>query len=132
MYSIGSGSGQLLLQEDFTVTLDYPSGSQAVIIYSAGSPRGAGKEWLEIMRGNRAAEIDDYRTLTLRSATNTDVTKYKPADKGHRAELEVFREVIEGRRNRAELAQTAIETSRVALAAVESLMTGQRVGLSWS
>ncbi len=132
VYAVGSGEGELLLQEDFTITLDYPSGSQAVIVYSAGAPRGAGKEWVEVMRGDRSAEIDDYRSITLRGATNTDVRKYKPADKGHEAEFVAFREAIEGQRDGDELARSAFETSRVALAAVESLTTGQAIRLDWS
>ena len=118
--------------EDFTITLDYASGSQATIVYSAGSPRGAGKERIDIMRGDRSAEIDDFRSLTTRSATKTEVAKYKPADKGHNAEFVVFREAIEGRRDRDELARFAVETSQATLGAVESLMTGQAISLDRS
>ena len=132
VYAVGSGEGELLLQEDFTITLDYPSGSQAVIVYSAGAPRGAGKEWVEVMRGDRSAEIDDYRSVTLRGATNTDVRKYKPVDKGHKAEFVAFREAIEGQQDGDELARSAFETSRVALAAIESMSTGQAIRLDWS
>ena len=102
VYAVASGSGEVILRDDFTITLDYPSGSQASIVYSAGAPRGAGKEWLQVMRGDRAAEIDDYRAMTLRSATTTGTRKYKPADKGHNAEFVVFREAIEGKRDGAE------------------------------
>ena len=132
VYAVASGNEELLLREDFTITLDYPSGSQAVIVYSAGGPRGAGKEQVQIMRGDRSAEIDDFRSVTLRSATATGSRKYKPADKGHNAEFVVFREAIEGERDGTELAQTAIETTHVALRAVESLMTGQAISLDWS
>ena len=37
VYAVASGTEELLLREDFTITLDYPSGSQAVIVYSAGA-----------------------------------------------------------------------------------------------
>jgi predicted dehydrogenase len=132
VYAIGSGEAELLLQEDFTITLDYPSGSQAVIVYSAGAPRAAGKERVDIMRGDRSAVIEDFRSLTLSSATKTDKTKYKPADKGHSAEFVAFREAIEGKRDADEIARWAFETSRVDLGAVESLMTGNAVSLDWS
>ena len=82
----------------------YPSGSQAVIVYSAGAPRGAGKERVEIMRGDRSAEIDDYPDVdALRARPTTETVKYKPADKGHNAEFVVFREAIEGKRDGDEL-----------------------------
>lgn len=132
VYAIGSGEGEVSLQEDFTVTLGYPSGSQAVITYSAGAPSGAGKERVEVMRGDRAAEIDDFRVLTLRSATTTGIKKYKPADKGHLSEFVAFRAAIKGGRDEEDLARSAMETSRVALAAIESLMTGQAIRLDWS
>ena len=124
---MSSGKDELLLDDDFTITLGYPSGSQAVIIYSAGAPRGAGKERVEIMRGDRAAEIDDFRALTLRSSTKTKTVKFKPADKGHQREFVVFREAIEGKRDAHELAVSAFTTTRTAFAAIESLMTGQVV-----
>jgi len=127
VYAIASGDGELLLQEDFTITLDYPSGSQAVLVYSAGAPRGAGKERIEIISGDRSAIVDDFRTVTMRTATKTGTVKYKPADKGHSDELVAFREAIEGKRDGLELCQSAIDTSRIALAAVESLMTGRSV-----
>jgi len=85
-----------------------------------------------MMRGDRSAQIDDFRRLTLRSASSTETVKYKPADKGHKAEFVVFREAIEGERDPEALARSAFETSQVALAAVESLMTGQAVELRWT
>jgi predicted dehydrogenase/threonine dehydrogenase-like Zn-dependent dehydrogenase len=128
VYAVASGGDETLLREDFAITLDYPSGSHAMIVYSSGSPRGAGKERLEVMSGDRSAVVEGFRTLTLRSST-VDVAKYRPADKGHAREFMVFREAIEGKRDQNELAETAIATSRAALAAVESLMTGSVVRL---
>ncbi len=132
VYAIGSGVGELLLDENFTITLDYPSGSQAVIVYTAGAPKGSSKERVDIRRGDRSAEIDDYRSLTLRSPTSVKTTKFKPADKGHAAEFVVFREAIEGTRDAAPLAESAFVTSRTAIAAIESMMTGAAIDLTWS
>ena len=131
VFAIASGKAEALLEESFTVTLEYPSGHQATIVYSAGAPRGAGKERIDVIRGDRAAEIDDFRSLRLRGATATDTEKYKPPDKGHTAEFAVFRDAIQGDRDGDELARSAFETSRVALCAVESLSVGEAVRLEW-
>jgi hypothetical protein len=131
VHAVSSGQDELLLDDDFTITLGYPSGSQAAIIYSSGAPKGAGKERIEIMRGDRSAEIEDFRSVTLRSATKTDTVKYKPADKGHRREFVVFRQAIEGMHDAGELAASAVQTSRTAIAAVESLMTGTVIYPVW-
>jgi predicted dehydrogenase len=128
-YAVGTGVGEALLQEDVTVTLDYASGSQALITYTAGAPKGAGKERIDIVRGDRAAEIDDFRAVTLRSATSVERVGYKPADKGHRAELRVFREAVAGRVDGELLALSAFRTTRTMFGIVESLTTGQAVSL---
>ena len=131
VYAMASGEAELLLREDFTIALNYADGSQATIVYSAGAPRGARKEWVEIIRGDRSAAIDDYQSLMLRSATATGTRRYRPADKGHKAELAAFRAAIEGRRDGEELTRFAVETSVAALAAIESLMSGSVVTTRW-
>jgi hypothetical protein len=128
-YAVGTGVGEALLQDNVTVVLDYPSGSQATITYSAGAPRGAGKERLDIVRGDRSAEIDDFRALSLRTATTVDHVGYKPADKGHSAELRVFREAVAGRVDGQLLALSAFRTTRTMFGIVESLTTGRAVPL---
>jgi hypothetical protein len=131
IYAVGSGIGELALQEEFTIALDYPSGSQATIVYSSGAPRGAGKERIEIMRGNHSVVIDDFRRSTLRSESRVQTRRYRPADKGHRAEFVVFREAIEGKRDPHELAESALATTHLALKAVESMMLGTAVEIDY-
>ena len=100
-----------------------------MITYGSGAPKGAGKERLEIMRGDRSAEIDDFQSLRLRTGTSVERVGYKPADKGHRAELRVFREAIAGRVDGDLLAFSAFRTTRTMFGIVESLTTGEAVPL---
>jgi predicted dehydrogenase len=130
VFTLTSGIGELLLDDDFTVTLGYPNGSQAVIIYASTSSTVPGKERVEILGSGRSIIIDDYATLLTYGPSGTAKRRYRPADKGHRRELVVFAELVHGSRDGADIAENAFVTSRVSLAAVRSAMTGQVVSLS--
>jgi len=122
--TITSGTGELLLDQDFTLLLGYPDGSQASIVYAAHSSQRPGKERIEILGRGQSLVIDDFHRLDMFGPRGKDVTRYKPADKGHTRELEVFAEIVRGTRDGTEVAQTSFRTSRVMFAAVESAMTG--------
>lgn len=129
VYARDLGRAELILEDSFTVTLGYPNGSQASIIYSAIAPTGGGKERLEILSDGRAAVIDDYHTLSLTGSGRSRKVRYKPADKGHGRELAMFAELVKGRGDITEVATSAFATSRAAFAAVQSLATGRAVAL---
>jgi hypothetical protein len=130
VFTLTSGIGELLLDDDFTLTLGYPNGSQAVIIYASTSSTAPGKERVEILGSSRSIIIDDYANLVAYGPSGTVKRRYRPADKGHGRELEAFSEVVRGSRNGSDIAADAFLTSRVSLAAVRSAMTGQVVSLS--
>ena len=125
--TVTSGRDELLLDEDFTILLAYPGGSQAAVVFaSAASPRVA-KERVEVMGGGLSIVIEDFQQLVVDGPKGRDRTRYRPADKGHAAELEVFAEVVQGDRDGGPIAASAFETSAAMLAAVESAMTGSIV-----
>ena len=128
--TLTSGAGELLLDGDFTIALGYPNGSQAVIIYASDSSTQPGKERLEILGSGRSIIIDDFNTLVAYGPTWTMKRRYRPADKGHHRELQVFAELVRGIRDADEIAGSAFLTSRVAFAAVRSATTGQVVHLT--
>jgi hypothetical protein len=117
------------MDDNFSLMLAYPNGSQALIAYSAMAPTPGGKERIEILGHDRLVEIDDYRTIRLQGASKAEQHRYRPADKGHRRELEVFAALVTGETDPDAVARSAFVTSRVALGAVRSLMTGATVAL---
>jgi predicted dehydrogenase/threonine dehydrogenase-like Zn-dependent dehydrogenase len=129
--TLTSGQDELLLDQDFTVSLGYPDGSQATVVYASHSSTRPGKERLEVMGRGVSLVIDDYQRLDAYGPSGHTTKRYRPADKGHGRELEIFAEVVRGERDRGEVAATAFHTSRVMFAAVESAMTGAVVPISY-
>lgn len=126
---ITSGSGELWLEEDFSITIGYSNGSQAVVVYSASSSNARGRERLEVLGAGSSIVIDDYASLRVDGPPGTTKRRYRPTDKGHRGQMRVFAELLEGTRDRREIARDAIVSSRVTIAAVQSAMTRSVVAL---
>lgn len=126
--TITSGRDELLLDQDFTLLLGYPDGSQATVIYASHSSTRPGKERIEIMGRGRSLIIDDFGRLEAFGPAGHSVERYRPADKGHDRELEVFAEVVQASRDSEEVATSAFRTTQAMFAAVESAMTGNVVG----
>ena len=126
---ITSGRGELTLDQDFTVTMGYPNGSQAVIVYASSSSTQPGKEHLEVLGSGWSIHISDFASLIAYGPKKTVKRSYRPADKGHRRELEVFAELVSGSGDASSVAENAFLTSRVAFAAIRSATTGEVVHL---
>lgn len=127
--TLTSGTGELILEQDFTISLGYPNGSQAVIVYTSSSSTRPGKEYLEILGSGWSVHISDFARLTAYGPRKKVRRSYRPADKGHRRELEVFAGLVSGTGDAARVADDALVTSRVALAAIRSATTGEVVHL---
>jgi predicted dehydrogenase len=121
--AIGAGGLEALLQEDLSLLIRYADGSQAAIVYATGASPGTPKERLEVLGRDRTAVIDDFRRTTLDGKT----TKGDGQDKGHVELLRQFKAATERTELAAALTVPALETSAVALAAAESLLTGNAV-----
>lgn len=119
-----SGRGELALDEDFTLLLTYPDGSQGIVVYASGSSTRPGKERIEILGRDRSIVIDDFATLQVDGPGGHKTTRYRPPDKGHPAELRAFAEVVQGSRDPGPITTSALATTKATLAAVESAMTG--------
>jgi predicted dehydrogenase len=76
-------------RDDVVLTVAFSGGSVATIVYHAMGDPSLPKERVEVVRGDRAATIDDFRTVTLSRGGKTVRTK-AAQDKGHRAEAAAF------------------------------------------
>lgn len=121
--TFGSGAGEALLQEDLVVSLRYRGGSLATITYATGGHPGTSKERLEVLGRGRSAVIDDFRRTVL----DGKESKVGGQDKGHTACLRVVKDQLAGGGHARTLTESALHTSAVGLAAVESLLTGVAV-----
>ena len=117
-------------QDNFVVTLTYPSGGIASVIYAASGDRNAGKERIETFSAGRTAILDDFRTLELHRQGKVQRTRERlKSDKGHVEECRRFLHAVRtGGAAPIAFEDLAIST-RTALAAAESLATGEPVRL---
>jgi predicted dehydrogenase/threonine dehydrogenase-like Zn-dependent dehydrogenase len=81
--------------QSFVVSLRFPDGSLATILYSAGGASGLGKEYLEAHSEGRSAVLDDFRHLELRDGRRRRRVR-GGGDKGHVAQFEHLRRVLAG------------------------------------
>ena len=115
-------------QDNLMIVLAYPSGGVATVIYGANGDKAAGKERVEVSSGGRLGVLEDYRLLTLHRDGRTEVVRDRlRADKGHGVEVRRFLDAV--RAGGAPLIPFAelVGSTRTALAALESLTSGQPV-----
>jgi hypothetical protein len=77
-----------------------------------------GKEYVEGHAGNRAALLDDYRTLTTYVGRRRQTRRTRTQDKGHAAQFAWLRDVLVGRAKPD--AVSHLDTMQATLAALAS------------
>jgi predicted dehydrogenase len=115
-------------QDNFTVTVRFANGSSGTLWYVANGDRSLGKEFIEVFGGGLAARIDDFRTLEIRSAAkNIRRTAWLRQDKGHRAEWQALSAHLQGMTAPPIAFNEIVHSTRISLAAHESLLTNQPI-----
>src|SRR4029077_18647845 len=102
-----------------SVTVSYENGSLATIHYSGLRPASLPEERIEVLAGNRAWVLDDFRQLTSFDADGSRTEGKGDVDKGHAA---LMAGVLAASRREAELMPgltDAYLAQSVALAALE-------------
>jgi predicted dehydrogenase/threonine dehydrogenase-like Zn-dependent dehydrogenase len=115
-------------QDNFQVTLEFENGSLGTLTYAANGSRSFGKEAFEAFGGGLAARLDDYRSLHIdRNGKTTKLSSHLRLDKGHRGEWAA----IVNHLTRSGATPIAIDelfhSTRVTLAAYDSLRSGEPV-----
>jgi predicted dehydrogenase len=78
-----------------TVSVQYPDGDVAQLVYTSLGTSGFGKEFYEAFGGGRAGRMEDFRTLEIVGAS-VPARRADRNDKGQRAELEEFAAAVRG------------------------------------
>ena len=74
-------------QDNFLIVLEFANGSLGTVTYVANGDKNSGKEYLEVFGGGLSAQLDDYRTLTIRRGKKiVKRTARLRQDKGHQGE----------------------------------------------
>ena len=81
--------------DNVQISLTFPNGSLAQVIYLANGDKGLPKERLEVHSGGQSAILEDYRELQLWSSGVKRVTRsVLRQDKGHQAAWQAFVDTI--------------------------------------
>lgn len=114
--------------DDVTVNIQFENGGLATIVYSSLGDPGYVKEQIEVFAGGQVFAIDNFRAWTI--TANGSVEKNGGSqDKGHAAALQAFTSAVATGGAAPIEAAELIETSRAAIAAQRSLLSGGRVDL---
>lgn len=114
--------------QEFALTLRFPDDSLGMVLYTARGDVTFPKERVEVFAGKGVAVLDDFRTLTFSGMPGKALKGAQ--DKGHRALLENFGAAIRGDAPLAISGLDGLRATAIALAAAESMRTGQVVPLS--
>ena len=115
--------------ESATISVEYANGSVASVLYSGVGAGAMPKERVEVLRGGRSWVLDDFRSLTAWNAGGEQTETERAQDKGH---AELMRRVLAACRGRQGFEPglgAAYAAQSVALAALDSIASGESVDL---
>ena len=117
------------LCEDATIAAELADGSLVTVFYTALGDVAHGKELIEAYGGGGVVKIEDFRRLAVAAGGRQSKAR-ATQDKGHRAELQAFVEAaISG--GPAPVDESSLANSSLAaIAALESLASGERIELN--
>ncbi|MEK7172989.1 MAG: Gfo/Idh/MocA family oxidoreductase [Patescibacteria group bacterium] len=82
-------------EDNFSITLDFKNGSQAVIIYTSMGPKALSKEYIEIIGGEKAIIINNFKSSEFYNQNNRKKEHKFSQNKGHFNEFESFIKAIQ-------------------------------------
>ena len=120
-----AGDTRFRSEDNVAVSLRFGDGSVGTLLYCATGDPAISKERLEVYGEQRAAVLDDFRSLELAAGGRSKTSKSANQDKGFEAEMKGF---VQAARSGAEMpipfAELAAST-RATFAILESLRSGQ-------
>lgn len=92
--SIGGPSSPKITDDQCFITIRHANGSISSMAYLAGGDKAFPKERVELIGGGRVAVIEDFREVITSAEGKIKRSRLQKQDKGHRAEVETFVEVL--------------------------------------
>jgi len=120
-----SGDTRYRTDDNVTLTLRFADGSVGTVLYTGAGDARLPKEWLEVFGEGRAAILSDFRSLQLVGVGRERRLRSANQDKGFAEEMRRFVESVRKSEPPPIPFEEAHETTRVTLAALESLRTGE-------
>ena len=115
--------------DNVSVTIRFANGSVGTLFYLANGDGGMPKERVEVFGGGRSAVIDDFREALLYQGGKGRRMKASGQDKGHRAEMAAFVQLLRHGGAEALTFADAALSMLATLAILESARTRERVAV---
>ena len=96
--SAGVNGSSSVARDNVAVTLRYPNGSMANLVYVAMGGKGMDRERIEVHGQKSSMVLDDFRSLTSYGDSTQTVTLPRQ-DKGHRNELQELAKTMKGQKS---------------------------------
>jgi predicted dehydrogenase len=115
--------------DNVVATIQFADGSVGTLLYLANGDPGLAKERIEVSGGGRSAVIDDFREGLLYAGGKSRRVRGRGQDKGHRAELSAFLELLQGRGSAPLALEAAVASTLATIAIRESAIAQCRVAV---
>lgn len=131
VFAVGLASERpdLPARSNFSVTVAFADGSVGHVIYSSDGGANMPKERIELFCGGKSATLDDFRSLTIFDERSAHTETLRAQDKGQRAMLAAFLDAVRGRKPFPVHPEAFFTSTRLTLAAQQSLDSGQQIRL---
>lgn len=116
------------LRDTLFITMTFPDGSVATVVYAATGDTAYPKERVEVFCEGAVMVIDDFKTLTTTRDGRTRTQRLFRTDKGHAAEIKAFLNLAQGMDSLLDFADCVASTAAT-FKVVESLTTGLPVSV---
>lgn len=123
-----SDNSQTVDEDTVVVTVLYSDGSIGTLVYVANGSTEVRKEYCEVTADGRTAIMSDFRELVLHHGRTKKRSTFD-GRKGHAESVSHFLDVVRGSAAPVFTLETLVDTTRVTLAARESLRTRSAVVL---
>jgi polar amino acid transport system substrate-binding protein len=122
--SIRDPARSAITNDNVVVTIKLANGSLGVLTYTSNGTKGLGKEYVEVFGGDRAAVLDDFKSLQLFAANRcVESVKSGQQDKGQSAMLKAWIAGLQSGKAAVSLSDL-LASSIATVLAVDSLASG--------
>jgi predicted dehydrogenase len=115
------------LSDTLSLTLSYPDGSTATVVYAATGDTTYPKERVELFCEGKVVVIDDFLSLTVVQEGKTRVRRLPRIDKGHADEMKAFLDLAQGAPATILPFADCVASTAATLKVIQSLTTGAPV-----
>ncbi|MCH9024464.1 MAG: bi-domain-containing oxidoreductase [candidate division Zixibacteria bacterium] len=110
--------------DNLQIMLRFANGSVGTINYVASGNKMMSKEYLEVIGGGIAMQMDDFKTLTIADSKGLTIDKKKSQDKGHKDMLKAWADSLTTQKNSPIPFDEIVTTTRTTFEIITALQKG--------